>query len=103
MGLKDASGRVEIITNVDTFDCIRLQPRTPDEREREGTFGPLYRIITSFSMRDKVDAKTAELSKLHGGKCRIEVITSKRELELLHAGEFRVKIDGEWADEYGNQ
>lgn len=100
MGLKDASGKVEIITNIDAFECVRLQPRNEYEISKEMSEGPLYRIITSFSMQDKADAKTAYLTRLHNGKCRIEIITAKREIEAMRAGEFKVKVDGKWVDEY---
>ena len=103
MGFNDASGRVEIITGVDTFDCHRLQPRNQNEVDKERREGPLYRIIASFSMMDQAEAKVTSLHRVHGDKVRIEVITAKREIEAITRGEFRVKLDGKWVDDYGDE
>lgn len=94
MGFKDASGRIDIDTGVDMYECSLLTPRTEEERRQVKERGPLYRIIASLSRSEEAELQAERLYKQYNDKVRIEILTAKRDIEALSTGKFKVKIDG---------
>lgn len=89
--MKTRDGKFCIETSEKTFEVQQLDARDDDEKEMQRMKGPRYRIVASLSMIEEANKEEAALRKKHGGKCTIEKVLSRKDIENVFKGALGVE------------